>query len=187
VNATFVEGDLVFDFDQRWTVVKWDEHPAYRGHGALGRAQGARAVDFVALLDGSSLWLIEVGDVRGRKRRISNRNARRSSSEPLEVELGTKGRDTLAGLTWAHQRSKESSELLGHLRVAWEKAPASRIRVVSWLEGVDAAQALALKEGAERRLGWLNPRCVVTNSDLRASTEGSFPSVRVAFAPRHRR
>ncbi|MCC6999635.1 MAG: hypothetical protein IT370_33830 [Deltaproteobacteria bacterium] len=152
-----VEGRLEFSFDNSWTALKWDADPAYL-EGLHRAAEGTRAVDILGVLNGSSVWLIEVKDPRGA--RISFRSTRAR----LPEVVSTKVRDTIAALTWVHGRV--SSAGIPHLIRVLFGARSKERTVLLWLEDAAPGYALALKEEIGRELRWLNPRVLVTNRAL---------------------
>src|SRR5215213_1393684 len=88
-----IEGNLLFDFDERWTLLShWDRHDAY--HRGIRRCEAGKAVDFIGVLDGKLPFLIEVKDFR-----IFERNP---TKIPLAKEFERKVRDTVAALAGAH-------------------------------------------------------------------------------------
>jgi len=68
------EGDLAFDFGDRWRVFKLDEHRDYRER--VGKLEGTKAVDFLGVLDERELYLIEVKDFRGHRIERGSHNSR---------------------------------------------------------------------------------------------------------------
>ncbi|NJL76158.1 MAG: hypothetical protein HC892_15215 [Saprospiraceae bacterium] len=50
------ESGIQFNFGRRWTIRKYDTHTYYRGMSGLGM----KAIDFVGVLDGQTVYLIEV-------------------------------------------------------------------------------------------------------------------------------
>lgn len=155
---------LVFDFDERWHAVKWDEHPAFRKSKLCG-FEGTKAVDILALHDHDRLWLIEAIDVRGDLRRIRTKNTQRAREEPFEIEVARKIRDTLAATVWVQDRIPEAVQLVRLLKQAW-RGDAGKVQVALWLEGLDEAGAMPLRDAISARLPWLNVRVHVTNSML---------------------
>lgn len=156
-----VEGGLRFTFDERWLAVKWDDSPAYRE--GLHRLETTKAADIVAAVNRAVLWLVEVKDPRG------FRTTFKEKAKDLHKITAAKTRDTLAGAIWSIGRDADDA-LTAMVRI-WLTAKPMRIGVVLWLEGADAAQALAIKDGIESELRWLNPIVVVTNRTLLAATK----------------
>src|SRR6185437_16697732 len=95
-----------FAFDTRsWLVLKWDnDHAFIEG---IGKVQTACAIDLLAVLNRSTLYLIEVKDPRGY--RIKYRKTIKSG-EIVDI-VATKVRDTLAGLPWARDRVASTPHL----------------------------------------------------------------------------
>ena len=55
------EGDLVFEFGEKWQVFKLDEHRDYRER--IAKIDETKAVDFVGIFNNEILYFIEVTDV----------------------------------------------------------------------------------------------------------------------------
>ncbi len=90
--TTFEEGNLAFDFDDSWHVLKYDEETDYRS--MVSGLQATKGVDFIGVQDGTTLFFIEVKDFRGH--RIEARD--RLHGGALADEIGHKVRDTVAGI-----------------------------------------------------------------------------------------
>jgi len=94
----FIEGNLLFEFSERWSELShWDRHDAYL-HG-MHYSRAGKAVDFIGILDGKVPFFIEVKDFR-----ISPRNR---AKPPLAEEFECKVRDTVAALTGAHCKDRD--------------------------------------------------------------------------------
>lgn len=173
--ATFEEGTIRFAFGGRWVVEKWDASAVYtRGVGTLGgaltgadgeaRHEGTKAVDFVGVLDGDTLYLLEVKDFRGH--RIENK---RRQLHELPLEIGLKVRDTLAGLAGAHSKTGGPAwvERCGEALAARKH----QVRVVAWIvddpprpnepRGKRAARDSERTKQIRQKLGWLTSRVLV--------------------------
>ncbi len=123
--VAIIEGYLQFEFDDRWVVVKYDEHRDYREK--IGRLPDTKGMDFATVLDRSLLLFIEVKDFRGH--RIQNRE-RVQDGEPA-VEVAQKVRDTIAGIVAANHRGT-TDEWKPFVRcLTTSQKPA---RVLLWLE-----------------------------------------------------
>jgi hypothetical protein len=180
--TTFDEGALRVAFGERWVVEKWDASAVYtRGIGTLSgeltdargqaRAEGTKAVDFVGVLDGAALHLVELKDFRGH--RIENK-ARQLQELPLEI--GLKVRDTLAGLVGAGAKEGAPAWVARcGTALAGRKHP---VRVVAWIlddaarPGEDARKRAARSsertQRIKQRLAWLTARVLV--EDPRTTT-----------------
>jgi hypothetical protein len=167
-----IEGRLKFAFDQGlWVALKWDDDPAFRD--GIGTVRTAKAIDLLGVLFGSTLYLIEVKDPRGYQ--IKYRRTL-TSGEIVDI-VGSKVRDTLAGLPWA--RDRVSTDHLRPFLSALFVARPTRVVVVLWLEGVDKAQALSIKGPLERKLAWLRPTVHVINRTIIATTPEILPGLDV--------
>ena len=121
---TVHEGNLCFDFPNRWIASPYDTWAFYRkqfiGVGVRGR-RGIKAVDILALDPGKTAWLIEVKDFR---------QNRRTRPEDLADEVAKKVFDTLAALLPASVRANDIAERV----VASDILKAVNLRVVLHLE-----------------------------------------------------
>lgn len=177
---TIDEGFLRFRFDDRWIVIKYDDHRDYREK--IGRLADTKAIDFATVLDSSNLFFIEVKDFRGY--RIQNRQRVRDGD--LAIEVAQKVRDTIAGIVAAHHRgnTEEWNQFINCLTNLRHPA-----RVVLWLEddlppgpkGRRPNQASVLIDRLKQHLRWLTPRVMVVGSTVGAAPEGltvfSLPGV----------
>jgi hypothetical protein len=171
-----IEGRLKFAFDARsWVVLKWDADRAYTD--GIGKTPTACAIDLVAVLNRSTLYLIEVKDPRGY--RIKYRKTL-TSGEITEI-VANKVRDTIAGLPWARDRVP-SDHLTPFLNALYVERP-TRVTVVLWLEDVDAALALSIKGPIEKKLAWLRPTVHVLNRSLIDSKPGLLAGLDVTSMP----
>ena len=129
MSTTLDEGRLRFEFDDAWTVVKYDDTVEY---AHIRDQTEAKGVDFVGLIAAGSsrfvIHLIEVKDFRGH--RIEN--APRIRDGKLALEVAQKVRDTVAGLIGACRTSGEAQP--------WQRFAGAlhrrrdEVRVVLWLE-----------------------------------------------------
>lgn len=129
MSTVFEEEYLRFEFDDAWTVVKYDDTAEYARIRAQTEAKG---VDFVGLVAAGSsrfvIHLIEVKDFRGH----SIENAPRIRGGELALHVAQKMRDTVAGLIGARRTSGELQpweRFAGALRRRRDE-----VRVVLWLE-----------------------------------------------------
>jgi hypothetical protein len=172
-----IEGRLKFAFDaNNWNVLKWDADQAYVD--GIGKIATACAIDLIAVLNRSTLYLIEVKDPRGYRIKYKRTI---SSGELVEI-VATKVRDTIAGLPWARDRVSPSHHLTPFLNALYVQRP-TRVAVVLWLEDADAAQALSLKGPIERRLTWLKPSVYILNRNLIASKPEILAGLDVTSMP----
>jgi hypothetical protein len=160
MSVVHPEGRLQFSFDDDWSVLKWDAHPAYRD--GLQRFQKTTAVDFVGLYLGAP-WFIEVKDFRDH--RIENKGKLKNGE--LAAVVACKVRDTLAALIWSRDRPLSQDGLDAVLRAVCNRT--EKVPVVLWLEEdgpVPSGMATALEEEIKRRLRWLNAKVSVVNRTL---------------------
>jgi hypothetical protein len=162
----FTEGHQRFAFDdQRWKVVKYDEHPDYRNK--IGRLPGTRAVDFVGLQDGANgvLYWIEAKDFRGY--RIQNRQ--RMSESEIAIEFAEKVRDSIAGVVGAYRTAGGWDVWQPFVRALWRRE--NHLHVVLWLEedaipapaGRRANRATVQTDEIKRQLRWLTTKVFVVS------------------------
>jgi len=154
------EEKLRFSFDDDWSVLKWDAHPAYRD--GLQKFQGTTAVDFFGLYLGAP-WFIEVKDFRDY--RIENK--RKLTSGELAAVVASKVRDTLAAMIWARDRPLDQRGIEASLRAVCSRI--EKVPVVLWLEEdrpVPPGMTTVLEEEIKRRLRWLNAKVSVVNRTL---------------------
>lgn len=114
------EGNILWSIDDECSAVKYDEWAFYRKH-FTGCAGGCKAVDLLVHSGGGVLWLVEAKDYR--------RNRREREKGPLDEEIATKARDTLAGILAASVNATEDERSFA--KVA---RTASTIRIVLHLE-----------------------------------------------------
>lgn len=119
-----IEGNLLFEFDERWTHLShWDRHDAYRR--GICRCEAGKAVDFIGILDNKLPFLIEVKDFR-----IFERNP---DKIPLAREFERKVRDTIAALagTHCHRQPEDCTQIFQALMKTREP------HLVLWHEAAD--------------------------------------------------
>lgn len=136
MSFRIVEGDLRFDFDDRWTpITHWDRHPAYRV-GKQG-VKGLKAVDVVGIFEQDTLLLMEMKDYR---------NHPREKVEDVATEFEQKVRSSVASLVGARRsgRYPNDCDRFGAALLA-----ASTLKLVLWVE--DPPQHGTLSTVAERR------------------------------------
>jgi hypothetical protein len=110
VSAVHDERKLRFVFDKDWKVLKWDDHPAFRG--GLQKFQETKGVDFFGLYIGAP-WFIEVKDFRGyrieKKAHMRRAYGRSLPGRPPDQRPGRAGRD-LSGAGPAPRRSPRAAQ-----------------------------------------------------------------------------
>ena len=168
MSFSYDEGNLRFDFDDDWRVLKWDMMPAYTG--GIQQIPGTKAVDFVGLHVATTLWLIEVKDPRGHRVEWE-----RLIEGSLHTQIAEKVRDTIAGLVWAHRRpARGGVDLEPFVRALHDRAPSVKVSVVLWLELGTARfgrdEATTLEGQIKRELRWLNPGCASSTVSLQGIT-----------------
>ena len=131
MSRLFDEGRLRFEFDDSWTVVKYDEPRGYY-HEKVKDLEGTKAVDFVALCVRPArepdLFWIEVKDFRGY--RIQNKQRQRDGE--LVAEVTQKVRDSIAGVVGAFQMSSTPETWQPFVNRLRRREPL--MKILLWLE-----------------------------------------------------
>jgi hypothetical protein len=128
MSQVFDEDHLRFEFDEAWTVVKYDEPGGYYRE-KVKALEGTKAVDFVALYVASRhLFWIEVKDFRGY--RIQNKS--RQTDGELAREVAQKVRDSIAGVVGAFQLSSSPETWQPFVNCMRRREPS--MKVLLWLE-----------------------------------------------------
>jgi hypothetical protein len=167
MSRSFVEGELLFEFDELWEpITSWDKHPAYQN--GIREMDKGRAVDFIGVYDDKFIYLIEVKDYRLHKRK-------KVESPLTEFEL--KVRNTVAGLVGSGRREHYSSECLPYIE-ALLKPQKFKLILIFWIEqprfsGMpDATRRKRLAAGAgiamrqaKTRVKWLDARAFNVSQD----------------------
>jgi len=177
MSTTLDVEHLRFEFDDAWTVVKYDDTAEY---ACIRDQTEAKGVDLVGLIAAAStrfvIYLIEVKDFRGH--RIENTPRIRGGE--LALKVAQKVRDTVAGVIGARRTSGEVQpwkRFTGALRRRRDE-----VRVVLWLErdrppsrgGVSRrryhrmrskTELSVLADTLKARSGWLTARTLVVDQD----------------------
>ena len=178
MSITITEGKLRFEFAPPWAVLKYDDHPCYRGgvgklHGRVVNNEGKEeywrtmAVDVVAARANLLLFL-EIKDFRGHRIETKHR-----LGDDLAVEVGGKVRDSLAGLVGGFHTDHEDATGSFSTRLATRE---TAIRVLLWLETGRHVLSPAEKDrrktrGAilsqclKKRCAWLTRHALVANRE----------------------
>jgi len=184
MSKPIVEGNLQFEFDERWTlpILEWDRDAAYQR--GIKEAGNCKAVDFVGIYDCRLVYLIEVKDYR---------THRRTKTEELQAELLFKVRDTIAGLVGSGRRSEHAKLCKPYLDailkphklniVLWiEQAPQSGVAGTRKERHLVGAGAVLREDKALFR--WLHARVLYLSQD--APYETAMPGVKVSNLSRKR-
>lgn len=179
------EGNLQFEFDERWAVpiLEWDKHAAYRR--GIKEAGNSKAVDFIGVYDGRLVYLIEVKDYRIH---------RRTKTENLQAELVFKVRDTIAGLVGSGRRSEHEKLCKPYLEAILKP---HKLTVVLWIEQAPQSDVAGVRKG-RRLVGtgavlredkslfrWLHARVLYVSQAVPYETV--MPGLKVSNLPRKRR
>jgi len=149
-----VEGLLHFTFDERWKVLKWDDHPAHRE--SMNKLDKSKAIDFIGIYGERHVFFIEIKD---------HRHHDRKNPEPLWNVFEAKIRNTVAGLVGAHRRPEYAPECSPFLDAVCNKD----LNLVLWLEAerpaeiLDARSKIRVGLNAKRHkphISWLNARAI---------------------------
>jgi hypothetical protein len=170
--TAFTEGNLRFDFDHRWIVVKYDADSGdYRKK--MDTLEDTKAVDFVALCkrdDGEEhLYWIEVKDYR---------TQRRPDQQRLAKIVAQKTRDSVAGVMGFYRTSGTPDIWPPFVQALSRKR--TTVKVLFWLEErplpgppkrrFNRAQVQANE--IKRRLKWLTTKIVVASQRLGGVPDG---------------
>ncbi len=176
------EGNLVFEFGDKWQVFKLDEHRYYRER--IAKIDETKAVDFVGIFNNEILYFIEVKDFRGH--RIENRDRLIKTKVPscqlvngecqfdkgslsLPIELAQKVRDSIACIIGNSHTSSDSKTWLPYAKLICSQ----KIKVILWLEQ-DLPDNSFERKKVERsirikrfkqKLSWLTYKVLVCSSD----------------------
>ena len=166
----FIEGNLLFRFDERWSCLShWDRHDAY--YRGIRRCESGKAVDFIGVLDRKVPYLIEVKDFR-----IHERSAAKLS---LPCEFERKIRDTIAALAGTHCHGKPPDCADVFQTLIKTRKP----HLVLWRETADIFSRTHLSENSillaevKRQLQWINSVPYVTSRMIR---DGDLPGLKVS-------
>ncbi len=168
------ESRLRFEFGESWTVLRYEDSSGFRSisvltgelsEGDTRRTHGTKAVDFVAVREGL-LFLIEVKNFEGHERETRVRLERE-----LDLEIGLKVRDSLAGLVGA-ARSGTLAEPLAR-SIAKVANDGQGVRVVGWIERDDPPAMKRwmsigddpLEDRIKKKLRWLKPKVLLCNRE----------------------
>jgi hypothetical protein len=188
----FEEGDLVFEFGEKWQVFKLDEHRDYRER--IAKIDETKAVDFVGIFNNEILYFIEVKDFRGH--RVENRDRLFKAKLPscqlvngecqfdkgslwLPIELAQKVRDSIACIIGNSNTSSESEFWLPYAKLICNQ----KIKVILWLEQDlpnnpiernKVELSIRLKR-FKQKLSWLTYNVLICNSNKQG-----LPDVKVS-------
>lgn len=158
------EGLLRFDFDNHhWQVIKFDEHTDYQKMQKCLSA--TKAVDFVGVLNKTSLYFIEVKDFRG----YTVQNKKRLLTDELAVEIAQKVKDSVACLLGSHRTSSKAEDWKLFVQALLK----NEIKVILWLEHdlptykTKKDKVFASVEGnvLKTKLKWLTTKATVMSQD----------------------
>lgn len=176
------EGNLVFEFGDKWRVLKFDEHPDYEN--ISGVVNGTKGVDFVGIFNDQTLYFIEVKDFRGD--RIRNKD--RISKGELVIEIAQKVRDSIACIIASSRTSNKADNLLPYAKFLCNQK--KDIRVILWLEqylprNIYNKQIIIKsvnRNTLKQKLKWLTSKVLVCSIN---SHKECLPDVKVSNLPRN--
>jgi hypothetical protein len=164
VSTRFVERNLLFEFGDRWTIFRWDTHPAYvKG---MKESHKGKAVDFIGILDSREPFLIEATEHYEEEPSTCN--------EPPEIEFEKKVRCTVAALVGARCRGGPDDCVHFFNALIASRKP----NAVLWLEepplgGMSyvvqqhlEASAGIMRDLIQKKMPWLKANTIVTNTFL---------------------
>ena len=182
--TTFVESRLEFEFDDNWTVTKWDEHPAYRNAEGFGRIPNASACDFLGHHASAGVYLIEVKNFTDHH----HDNRGKPTDPQWALRLAAKVRDTVAAVVWARGGAHDAAPTDAILNATCDGLVRDKpeLKAVFWIEDVPPVKpaiALVLQEAIKRSLGaWFKLRSVRVTS-LALHTDAIVPGLVVRPLP----
>ena len=164
------EDNLLFKFkDEFWScVLKYDERdeqrrPILSEYKKLHDSTGAKAVDFIGILEQKNLVLIEIKDFRGNE--IANKV--RVISGELSIEIATKVRDTIAAIVGANRTSETRESTCFKQYFSLLASLKKEIYVVLWCEGEFTKQFKANNynqiKDLKTKLSWLTKKVYVSH------------------------
>jgi hypothetical protein len=162
------EGNLRFKFADTWSyLLKYDERdeggkPKLAEYRKIHDAtNGAKAVDFIGVLDNDKLVFIEVKDFRG----FETENKKRVATGELVTEIATKVRDTVAAIVGGYRTSmSDKNEYFEHYFDILSNKQ-KHIYMVLWREGhfrnPDKARYYNDAQVLKSKLSWLGSKTFV--------------------------
>lgn len=158
-----------FEFDDSWSVAKWDESRWYldgihKLNGELNdRPEGTKAVDAIGVRDDAP-YLFEIKDFRG----FAIENKQRQLQE-LPLEIGLKARDTVAGLLGWVALGKQDELPLRWVRAIHGQRQLVRVVTLVAEDSSRPGEPLYKRDARElerasrlkQRLAWLTPRVLL--------------------------
>jgi len=162
---------LRFEFDDSWSVAKWDDSRWYlegihKLNGQLeNRSEGTKAVDVIGLRE-QIPYLFEVKDFRG----FAIENKQRQLQE-LPLEIGLKARDTVAGLFGWVALGKQDDLPLRWVRAVRDEHQLVRVITLVAEDSLRPGEPMHKREARDlerasrlkQRLAWLTPRVLVSD------------------------
>ena len=119
----FQESDIYFQFNEDWDIIQYDSHTYYKGFSGVG----LKGVDFLGILQGEKLLLMEIKNFRlqqGRKREIPFK-VLLEQPEILEKNIRSKIEDTIKGVNAIHAYFRRNwiFRLFESFLFKWERGP----------------------------------------------------------------
>ena len=178
------EGDLLFEFDERWRpVMSWDRHAAYQS--GIKEVDRGKAVDLIGVFDNTRVFFIEVKDYRV--------HARTKTESPW-AEFELKVRNTVAGLVGSGRREEYASVCAPFLKALLHPRD---LKLVFWIEQPPlSTHSDTLRKRRKVRAGiamrraniymkWLDARAITVSQD--DEYEQIVPGLKVKNLARRRR
>jgi hypothetical protein len=164
------EDNLLFKFkDESWScLLKYDDRDEFNRlklseYQKIHDATGAKAVDFLGILEKRNLVFIEVKDFRSHE----TENKVRVVSGELATEVATKVRDTIAAIVGANRTSETKESACFKAYFSLLSSLKKEIYIVLWCEGEFSKQfKFANYNGVKElkaKLSWLTNKVFVLN------------------------
>lgn len=178
------------DFDETWTVVKWDERDEFttgiRGalHQTLDGVKGADVAGVREPAGGATVTLVaefkdfDHPDVPAN---AAAETVRRATSDRVMEDLVRKVIDTLCGVTFSHDKDHRRGPELSRWRPTLGSATATRLLVLFCIETppASAARLGPWTKELQKRLRWLGPNAQILVTSSAAPFEGAGIRYRV--------
>ncbi len=168
----FTESNIVFSFDAtKWSfLMQYDDQTDYKKI----TIPKTKAVDFIGIVDRRILSFIEIKNLKGH--RIENKHRTERNTDPIDIEMAEKVRDTLAGIVGAARHSTHLKDTFLQYQSFLSNIKKD-IHVVLWLEQdpiplPNAIQNKRMQASGgnltirlRQKLAWLTPYVSVVNSE----------------------
>ena len=152
-HTTFEESDLTFQFSRNWVVKKFDDHKYYR----ILSGYGLKGVDFIGILDQTTLVLIEVKNYKRRKEspKAPNITDILGNKPPLIDAFVYKIEDTILAINTVHKYLLRKWQFRLN-QFIWKHLPIHWFTNGEWAFWERCHQILSQKKEQVHYVLWLN-------------------------------